>query len=151
VQCRLLANMFDGMVAIESGKVSPVGELYNEVPDRISDMAILVGFGYSLGTSPTLGYIATALALLVAYVRAEGNVAGGKQEFCGPMAKPQRMFLVTIVALLNVFLPIACRSFTLGGKAMTLNNIFLIVIIVGCLITVMRRLLRVSKTLKENC
>src|SRR5262245_5037052 len=28
---RLLANMFDGMVAVESGKASPVGELYNEV------------------------------------------------------------------------------------------------------------------------
>ncbi|NOY01063.1 MAG: CDP-alcohol phosphatidyltransferase family protein, partial [Verrucomicrobia bacterium] len=65
VQCRLLANMFDGMVAIESGKTSLVGELYNEVPDRISDMGILIGFGYSFGTSPTLGYMAATLAILV--------------------------------------------------------------------------------------
>src|SRR5262245_44540832 len=31
IQKRLLANLLDGMVAIESGKASPVGELYNEI------------------------------------------------------------------------------------------------------------------------
>src|SRR5690554_3429085 len=30
IQARLLANMLDGMVAIESGDISAVGELYNE-------------------------------------------------------------------------------------------------------------------------
>ena len=34
VQLRLLANLLDGMVAVGSGKASPEGELYNEVPDR---------------------------------------------------------------------------------------------------------------------
>src|SRR5262245_9528608 len=46
VQLRLLANLFDGMVAIQQGRASAVGELFNEVPDRISDAAILVGLGY---------------------------------------------------------------------------------------------------------
>src|SRR4051794_29802427 len=45
VQLRLLANMLDGMVAIECGRASPVGELYNEVPDRVSDVGTLVGLG----------------------------------------------------------------------------------------------------------
>src|SRR4051812_42207120 len=36
IQLRLLANMLDGMVAVEGGRASPVGELYNEVPDRVS-------------------------------------------------------------------------------------------------------------------
>src|SRR6266487_5974145 len=34
-QLRLTANMLDGMVALASGRASKVGELYNEVPDRI--------------------------------------------------------------------------------------------------------------------
>jgi len=46
VQLRLLANMLDGMVALETGKDSPVGELFNEVPDRVSDVATLVGLGF---------------------------------------------------------------------------------------------------------
>jgi hypothetical protein len=36
-QLRLTANMLDGIVALASGRDSKVGELYNEVPDRVSD------------------------------------------------------------------------------------------------------------------
>ena len=42
-QLRLTANMLDGMVALASGRDSKVGELYNEVPDRVSDAAVFIG------------------------------------------------------------------------------------------------------------
>ena len=86
-QLRLLCNLIDGMVAIESGKTSPVGELYNEVPDRVSDAATLVGLGYAAGGVPWLGFLAAILAIFVAYVRAAVKVAGGPQDYSGPMAK----------------------------------------------------------------
>jgi phosphatidylglycerophosphate synthase len=61
VQARLLANMLDGMVALESKRSSPIGELYNEVPDRISDAAALIGLGMasnlSLGFSAALSWV----------------------------------------------------------------------------------------------
>ncbi len=44
VQLRLLCNLFDGMVAVEGGKSSPVGGLYNEVPDRVADTLFFLGF-----------------------------------------------------------------------------------------------------------
>src|SRR5262249_46597569 len=87
VQLRLLANMLDGMVAVRSGKGSPVGELYNEVPDRLSDFATLAGAGYAHGGDVALGYVAACVALFTAYIRALGKTATGRQEFCGPMAK----------------------------------------------------------------
>src|SRR5947207_1074635 len=62
VQLRLLANMLDGMVAIETGTASSLGELYNDVPDRISDSTILIGAGYAAGSIPLLGWIAALLA-----------------------------------------------------------------------------------------
>ena len=34
MQSRLLCNLFDGMVAIEGGKKSANGDLYNDMPDR---------------------------------------------------------------------------------------------------------------------
>ena len=55
IQVRLLANLFDGMVAVESGKASPEGEIFNEVPDRISDPLIFVGIGFAAGGSATVG------------------------------------------------------------------------------------------------
>src|SRR5262249_50120286 len=93
IQLRLLANLLDGIVAIESGRASPLGELYNEVPDRVSDAAILVGAGYSFGGDIVLGYLAACAALFTAYVRTMGKAAGASQEYCGPMAKQQRMAL----------------------------------------------------------
>ena len=48
-QLRLTANMLDGMVALASGRASKVGELYNEVPDRVSDAAVFIGAGLAWG------------------------------------------------------------------------------------------------------
>jgi phosphatidylglycerophosphate synthase len=86
-QLRLTANMLDGMVAVVSGRASKVGELYNEVPDRVSDAAVFIGAGFAWGGNVALGYIATILAIFTAYVRAAGKIAGAPNEFCGPMAK----------------------------------------------------------------
>ncbi|TLD71392.1 CDP-alcohol phosphatidyltransferase family protein [Phragmitibacter flavus] len=47
IQLRLLCNLLDGMVAIEGGKKSPTGGLYNEVPDRIADILFLAAAGYT--------------------------------------------------------------------------------------------------------
>jgi phosphatidylglycerophosphate synthase len=118
IQARLLANLFDGMVAVGSGRSSPLGELFNEVPDRISDAAILIGAGYALGASPWLGYACALSAVFVAYVRAIGVVTGAGQVFLGPMAKPQRMFLMTVVSIVAALVP---RSIVLQLPALSLS------------------------------
>jgi phosphatidylglycerophosphate synthase len=106
VQLRLLANLLDGMVAIGRGIASPAGELFNEVPDRVSDSAVLLGLGVAAG-SPGLGLAAALAAMATAYVRAVGKAAGAPSDFRGPMAKQHRMALVTGLALLCALLPFA--------------------------------------------
>ena len=95
VQLRLLANLLDGMIAVGSRRASAVGEIYNEVPDRVADVLILVGAGFALGGVPALGYLAALAAVFTAYLRALGNSAGVRALFSGPMAKPQRMATIT--------------------------------------------------------
>ncbi|MCU1407306.1 MAG: hypothetical protein JWQ43_3609, partial [Glaciihabitans sp.] len=56
VQLRLIANLLDGMVAVEGRKGGPTGDLWNEAPDRVSDVAIFIGAGYALGGCPLLGF-----------------------------------------------------------------------------------------------
>lgn len=149
IQCRLLANMFDGMVAMESGKASPLGELFNEIPDRVSDSVVLVGVGYAAGGSPMLGYLAAVVALFVAYVRAMGGVAGAAQCFCGPMAKPQRMFVITLACL---FCALAPRSWQLRYEpyGWGLPAAALLIVILGGIVTVVRRLVRISSELQRR-
>lgn len=149
IQLRLLANMLDGMVAVESGRASRVGELYNEVPDRVSDSATLIGAGYALGGDVLLGLIAACVALFVAYVRVMGKAAGASHEFCGPMAKQHRMFVLTLTCIYLGFVP---RSFDPAwgpGGRRGLVAIALWLIIVGGVFTALRRLYRISAMLKK--
>ena len=150
IQARLLANLFDGMVAIARGTASKVGELFNEVPDRVSDSAILIGLGYAPGGHVILGYGAALAAMMTAYVRAVGKGAGTPNEFCGPMAKQQRMFLVTMTCLFCAFTPAAWQRIDFGCCAMGVPSIILSLILAGALVTTVRRLLRIGAKLRGN-
>lgn len=153
IQLRLLANMLDGMVAIESGRASPLGKLFNEVPDRVSDVATLIGAGYAVGGNVTLGYLAACVALFTAYVRAMGKAAGAAQEFCGPMAKQQRMFVVTVIAIYYGLSPESWRFNLHAGESQTgwgLMALALAVIMVGGLATAIRRIHRIASNLKKR-
>lgn len=147
VQLRLLANMLDGMVAIQTSTASPVGELYNEVPDRVSDVAVFVGMGYAAGGSVGMGAVAAGLAVFTAYVRAACKAAGAAQDYCGPMAKPHRMFLVTVIA---IFMALAPGSWQVVWHGWGIPAVTLAVIALGCLITSVRRLMRGARRLRGD-
>ena len=101
-QVRLLCNLFDGMLATEGGKGSRAGAVWNEFPDRVADVFILVGVGLAVDWV-SLGWAAASMAVLTAYVRELGSHVSGVTDFAGPMAKPQRMAVVTAAAVLTVF------------------------------------------------
>jgi phosphatidylglycerophosphate synthase len=143
VQARLAANLLDGMVAIGRGVASPVGELYNEVPDRVSDTAVLVGLGVAAG-SVALGLAAALAAMLTAYVRTAARAGGAPSDFRGPMAKQHRMALVTALALLCGIAP-----FTPDQEAGAAWGVLLVVAL-GSVATAWRRLLRAATVLEAR-
>jgi phosphatidylglycerophosphate synthase len=105
IQLRLLCNLLDGMVAVEGGRGSPVGALYNEVPDRVADTMLLVALGHAAG-SQWIGWACALAAALTAYIRVFGGALGQAQDFRGPMAKQHRMALLTgacALALVEAF------------------------------------------------
>ncbi|HXA84334.1 MAG TPA: CDP-alcohol phosphatidyltransferase family protein [Candidatus Dormibacteraeota bacterium] len=146
IQLRLLCNMLDGMVAVEGGMQTKSGEIFNDLPDRISDAMILVPVGYAvpgLPYGPALGWCAALLAIFTAYVRLLGGTAGLTQSFIGPMAKPHRMATLTAACLLSV----AELKFLHTG---TLLWIALVVINVGCVITIGRRTALIMRGLEAR-
>jgi hypothetical protein len=70
----------DRMLAVEGGLKTADGELYNEFPDRLTDVLIMA-LGLTDGTtaSERLGWLC-----------AGGAVLSGAHDFRGPMAKPHR-------------------------------------------------------------
>lgn len=145
IQLRLLCNLLDGMVAIEGGHKTATGEIYNDLPDRISDVLILVPLGFAVPFSwgAALGWASAALALLTAYVRVLGGSMGTAHYFIGPMAKQQRMALVTVVLLGSVV------ELYLGWHGWLITGA-LLVLILGSSVTVVRRLRRITGELRSR-
>lgn len=143
IQSRLICNLIDGMVAVEGGKKSVVGDIYNEFPDRLSDTLIIVGAGIAGGSwiSVCLGLLAALFAMFTAYTRVLAGAIGATQRFLGPMAKQHRMALLTIVNLVCIFMPdIHSTAFPIA----------LCIVIIGTIITVWRRVSYAAKDLIEK-
>lgn len=138
IQARLVCNLLDGMVAVEGGLKEPDGAFWNELPDRLSDAALLVGAGYAAGNT-SLGWAATALAVLTAYLRELGRAEGLAPDYSGPMAKQQRMALLTAGCLAAVLWP---APQTLAAT--------LWLIALGTAATAVRRSLRLIRALKAR-
>jgi phosphatidylglycerophosphate synthase len=147
VQLRLLCNLLDGMVAVEGGRGSKAGEVFNDAPDRLADLLILVAAGYALpwpSWGGALGWVAGTLAVLTAYVRVLGRSLGRPQDFCGPMAKQHRMAVLTaacIGALVEGLL-FGNHGWVLGAG--------LAVIAIGSAVTIGRRLVRLVHALEAS-
>ncbi|PYJ64812.1 MAG: hypothetical protein DME78_10900 [Verrucomicrobia bacterium] len=146
---RLWFNMLDGMVAVAAGKASARGEIVNDLPDRISDVIIFVGVAHSGLTNPFIGYWTAIVSLFTAYVGLFGQAIGGGREFGGIMSKPWRMVALSLGAW-AMFL---CRSFQAGlhdfGR-LTILDWTCLVIIAGCLQTIIVRLKRIVIALQDR-
>lgn len=148
IQMRLICNLIDGMVAVEGGKKTKSGEVFNDMPDRFSDLSILVPAGYGIApdfpiSGPLLGWLAAAFAILTAYARVLGGSLGLKQEFTGPMAKQHRMAVMTAACLLGA------AEFYQRGTTYCLW-FALIVIAAGSIWTTFRRTYRIIQNLEAR-
>ena len=155
IQLRLLCNLLDGMVAVEHGRASSAGPIWNELPDRIADLVLLVAAGYGAAAyaathgagglrfvSP-LGWLAGALAILTAYVRELCRGLGFDADFGGPMAKPHRMATLTLTCLFSAVEPL----WGWRGQGLAIG---LAIITLGAALTVARRTLTLARRLSER-
>jgi phosphatidylglycerophosphate synthase len=146
---RLWLNMLDGMVALAAGKASPTGEIANELPDRFSDVIILVSAGHSGLSSPIGAYWAAICALLVAYVGTLGQAVGVQREFGGLMSKPWRMVTLHIGAWITLgLLWWGDGRIRYGG--LTVLDWTFVAIILGCGQTLGVRLVRIVRALRAK-
>ena len=141
IQGRLACNLLDGMVAVEGGKKSPLGHVYNEFPDRIADSVLIVALGYAIDL-PSLGWSGALAAALTAYIRVFGGSLGLPQDFRGPMAKQHRMAVMTAGCVIGALENgIAGTAYALTGAAL--------VIVAGSVVTCATRTLAIAARLQR--
>jgi hypothetical protein len=80
---------------------------------------------------------------MTAYVRSLGASAGASQQFCGPMAKQQRMALVTAASVVAAVIGWHNGSFPVLGWTLGLIS-------AGCIITIFRRTCRIIGELEKE-
>jgi len=146
---RLWCNMLDGMVAVTSGTAGRRGEILNDLPDRISDVAIFAGVAHSGFIHPILGYWAAIFSLITAYVGLLGQAVGATREFGGVMSKPWRMVALHIGA----WATFACLLW--NGRVYSVGRISLLdwtclLVVLGCVQTITVRLRRTLRSLSDT-
>jgi phosphatidylglycerophosphate synthase len=141
---RLWLNMLDGLVAFAAGKASRRGEILNDLPDRISDVVIFVGVAHSGLMNPLIGYWAAIFSVLTSYVGLFGQALRVQRQFGGIMSKPWRMVALNAGAWVTFFLvPQSFATFTVLDWTC-------VVIIAGCVETIVVRLKRITVALQDK-
>ena len=138
-QARLVCNLLDGMIAVEGGKKTPLGPLYNEFPDRLADSLFIVALGYAAGL-PEWGWFGALAAALTAYIRVFGGALGLGQDFRGPLAKQHRMAVLTFACLTG-----AVEQYAAGSRYALIAAC--LVIAFGSAITCVTRTLAIARNL----
>ena len=146
---RLWFNMLDGMVAVAAGKATARGEIVNDLPDRISDVIIFVGVAHSGLMNPLIGYWTAIFSLFTAYVGLFGQAIGGRREFSGMMSKPWRMVALSLGAW-AMFVFRYCQVGLHDFGRLTIFDWTCLVIIAGCLETIIVRLKRIVTALQDE-
>ncbi len=144
IALRAVCNLMDGMIAVEGDRASVTGGIWNDVPDRLSDLVMLACAGASTPSVPwgvTMGWLAATGALLVAYTRVLGGALCGPQSFAGPMAKQHRIAVVIAGALASAA-QVAAR---MRPTAMALA---LLVVVAGAVVTLARRVAMLARALR---
>lgn len=127
---RLVLNLLDGQVARATGTSHPLGELLNEVGDRVADVLFIGGLAFVTAVGPMLGLAAVVAALLASYMGITARAVGAGRQYGGPMSKPGRMLVLAAAAPISF---VTASTWPLLVAA--------VIILVGSLLTLIQRLM----------
>ena len=94
--------------------------------------------------NPLIGYRAAIFAVLTSYVGLFGQALGVQRQFGGIMSKPWRMVALHIGAWLAFFFP------PHSSATLTIFDWTCLVIIAGCVETIVVRLKRITAALQDK-
>jgi phosphatidylglycerophosphate synthase len=126
---RLALNLLDGMVARERGATHALGEVWNEVGDRLADIGFIGGLAFHPAIDPRLALGAVIAAVVASYVGIAARAAGGRRQYGGLMSKPGRMATLAVAAVLAfiladpVWLAVAAGVILIGGVVTAVTRI----------------------------
>jgi len=138
VVVRLVLNLLDGALARRTGRTHPRGELFNEVGDRIADVAFLAPVAVLPGANPVIVLLGVLAAVLASFVGVTVKAAGGARLYRGVLSKPGRMALLAVTCVV---------AFVLGPEDTRAWAAFGPILLLGTTLTLIERLAVAVRTL----
>jgi hypothetical protein len=132
---RLIATCLAQAMASEGGQTRGAA-LIADVLDRLAEIVLLFAVGVTSLNAMSLAFLAIPLMLLTDYVGALGAPFGAAGLELGPMGTPHR------TAVLGLGCAIAAAQL-FAGRLPAALEICLLVIVIGSIATIVRRVLRV--------
>lgn len=131
VVLRILLNLIDGNMARRTGRIHPRGELFNEVGDRLADIAFLAPVAFLPSAPSQLILLGVVGGVMASYVGITAKAAGGERIYRGILSKPGRMALLC-----------ACSvwAFLVGPASGTPWVAFGALLLVGTALTLLERI-----------
>lgn len=114
---RLVLNLLDGALARQTGRTHARGEFYNEVGDRLADVAFLAPVAFLPGAHQAAVLLGVCGALVASHAGLASRAAGGERIYRGVLSKPGRMALVSVCAV---------AAFAIGPQAWQVFGPFLL-------------------------
>ena len=133
-----ISDTFDGQIARKTGNVTKFGAFFDSTVDRFNEFFVLLGIVYfyiSNGFNPMYAYIVVGsifCSLMISYVRARGEGLGAYINR-GLMTRVERVLFIIIIS----FLPLK------------IFNYMIILFLLLNLVTVIERIIRIKKNMKE--
>ncbi|MGE5197633.1 MAG: hypothetical protein ACM3IL_03905 [Deltaproteobacteria bacterium] len=148
---RMTLNTIDGVIAINQGKTSLTGEIVNALPDRYSDIFVMLAIAFSGYCRIYIGAAAAICVLLVSYTGMLGKAIGVNWQHDGPLGKVERLILIMIASFAQfVFTAKGNLYFTIFSFETSIFEVLMIYFIVSSQITVFNRLKGMLKEIKEK-
>jgi len=148
---RMTLNTLDGVIAIERGNLRLEGEIVNALPDRYSDIFVMLGIAFSPYCNIYIGSIAAVSVLLVSYSGMLGKAIGVNWQHHGPLGKVERLILMMIACIVQYTLNSKNAGyFTILSHKTTIIELLMIWFILSAQITIFNRTKGALKEIREK-
>ncbi len=97
---RLVLNLLDGALARRTGRMHARGELFNELADRVADVALLVPVAFLPGAQRETVLLGVLGSVFASFAGLAPRAAGGERIYRGILSKPGRMVLLSTFAII---------------------------------------------------
>ncbi|MBP7215978.1 MAG: CDP-alcohol phosphatidyltransferase family protein [Candidatus Omnitrophica bacterium] len=148
---RMTLNTLDGIMAINRGSLRLEGEIVNALPDRYSDIFVMLGIAFSGYCNVYIGAIAAVSVLLVSYAGMLGKAIGLSWQHDGPLGKVERLMLIMVMCGLQFAVTRYWQGeISLFSQQFSVITLVMLWFIISAQLTVFNRLQATLKEIKEK-